>query len=51
LARSFYLKGNFMRLAVGTEFTAQALLFDMDGTLVSSRLMVEALWKEWCDAH
>lgn len=40
-----------MRLAVGTELVAQALLFDMDGTLIDSRIMVETLWKEWCDAH
>jgi sugar-phosphatase len=40
-----------MRLAVGTEIFAQALLFDMDGTLIDSRLMVETLWKDWCDAH
>jgi sugar-phosphatase len=40
-----------MRLAVGTELHAQALLFDMDGTLIDSRLMVERLWKSWCEAH
>lgn len=40
-----------MRLAVGTEIFAQALLFDMDGTLIDSRLMVEKLWKAWCDDH
>ena len=40
-----------MRLAVGTELLAQALLFDMDGTLIDSRIMVETLWKDWCDAH
>lgn len=40
-----------MRLAVGTEIHAQALLFDMDGTLVSSRVMVEKLWRAWCEAH
>jgi sugar-phosphatase len=40
-----------MRLAVGTELVAQALLFDMDGTLIDSRLMVENLWREWCIAH
>ena len=40
-----------MRLAVGTEIFAQALLFDMDGTLVDSRQLVETVWKNWCDAH
>lgn len=40
-----------MRLAVGTELHAQALLFDMDGTLIDSRLMVEHLWKAWCQAR
>jgi sugar-phosphatase len=40
-----------MRLAIGTELVAQALLFDMDGTLIDSRLMVEVLWKQWCEAH
>jgi sugar-phosphatase len=45
------LEGNPMRLAVGTELVAQALLFDMDGTLIDSRLMVEVVWRQWCEAH
>lgn len=40
-----------MRLTVGTELLAQALLFDMDGTLIDSRVNVERIWQAWCDAH
>jgi len=34
-----------MRLKVGTEIRARALLFDMDGTLVDSTAVVERVWK------
>jgi mannitol-1-/sugar-/sorbitol-6-phosphatase len=38
-----------MRLEPGLAIEAQALLFDMDGTLVDSRVVVEKIWKRWCD--
>jgi sugar-phosphatase len=31
--------------------TGQALLFDMDGTLVDSRSCVERTWRAWCARH
>ena len=34
-----------MRLKVGTELRARALLFDMDGTLVDSKAAIERVWK------
>jgi len=38
-----------MRLLPGQVLEAQALLFDMDGTLIDSRVVVEKIWKRWCD--
>jgi haloacid dehalogenase superfamily, subfamily IA, variant 3 with third motif having DD or ED len=38
-----------MRLPSGQTIEAQALLFDMDGTLIDSRVVVEKIWKRWCD--
>jgi len=38
-----------MRLESGTVIEAKALLFDMDGTLVDSRVVVEKIWRRWCD--
>jgi mannitol-1-/sugar-/sorbitol-6-phosphatase len=38
-----------MRLQPGQAINAQALLFDMDGTLIDSRVVVEKIWKRWCD--
>lgn len=40
-----------MRLEPGQVIEAGALLFDMDGTLVDSRIVVEKIWKRWCDEH
>lgn len=40
-----------MRLEPGQLIEAGALLFDMDGTLVDSRVVVEKIWKRWCDEH
>jgi sugar-phosphatase len=40
-----------MQLQPGTVLEAKALLFDMDGTLVESRVMVERIWKRWCDEN
>ena len=40
-----------MRLEPGQVIEAGALLFDMDGTLVDSRVVVEKIWKRWCDEH
>lgn len=38
-----------MRLGVGSEFRARALLFDMDGTLVNSGPVIERIWKRAAD--
>ncbi|QDE40616.1 HAD-IA family hydrolase [Luteibacter pinisoli] len=38
-----------MQLEPGLAIDAQALLFDMDGTLIDSRVVVEKIWKRWCD--
>lgn len=38
-----------MRLQPGQAINADALLFDMDGTLIDSRVVVEKIWKRWCD--
>ncbi len=40
-----------MRLESGTVIEARALLFDMDGTLIDSRVVVEKIWKRWCDEN
>ncbi len=40
-----------MRLESGTVIEASALLFDMDGTLIDSRVVVEKIWKRWCDEN
>jgi len=40
-----------MRLEPGTIIEARGLLFDMDGTLVDSRVVVEKIWKDWCDEN
>jgi len=40
-----------MRLEPGTIVEASALLFDMDGTLIDSRVVVEKIWKRWCDEN
>ena len=40
-----------MRLKVGDTLIAQALLFDMDGTLIDSRPGVERLWSQWAAEH
>lgn len=40
-----------MRLEPGTIIEARGLLFDMDGTLVDSRVVVEKIWKNWCDEN
>ena len=34
-----------------TEIDVQALLLDMDGTLVDSRAAVERIWSDWARAH
>ena len=43
--------GGSMQLEPGTVVEAKALLFDMDGTLVDSRVVVEKIWKRWCDEN
>lgn len=35
--------------SLGREY--DAILFDMDGTLVDSRAVVERVWKDWADRH
>ena len=39
------LQGGLMRLAAGTRIEAEAILFDMDGTLVNSTSAVECIWQ------
>ena len=33
------------------EFRCQALLFDLDGVLVDSRIVVERTWRRWAERH
>jgi sugar-phosphatase len=40
-----------MRLESGAVIEARALLFDMDGTLVDSRVVVEKIWRRWCEEN
>ncbi|TCV95663.1 sugar-phosphatase [Luteibacter rhizovicinus] len=40
-----------MQLTAGRTIEARALLFDMDGTLIDSRIAVERIWKAWCEQH
>ncbi|TNC14158.1 HAD family hydrolase [Methylobacterium terricola] len=40
-----------MRITAGTTMAAEALLFDMDGTLVDSTRVITGLWRGWCDRH
>jgi len=40
-----------MRLATGTSFDVDAVLLDMDGTLVDSTAVVVRLWRSWAARH
>ena len=40
-----------MRLPTGTVIQAEAVLFDMDGTLVNSSAVVERIWRRWAARH
>ena len=40
-----------MKLPIGTVIRAQAILFDMDGTLVGSTRAIENVWGRWADRH
>ena len=40
-----------MKLSVGTVIRAQAILFDMDGTLVDATGAIEQVWSRWADRH
>lgn len=40
-----------MRIPAGTTMAAEALLFDMDGTLIDSTNVITGLWRNWCDRH
>ncbi len=40
-----------MQIAAGTELPTQALLFDMDGTLVDSTSVIAGLWRRWSARH
>src|ERR1700750_1466883 len=51
LARVPLIPGGIMRLESGTVIEASALLFDMDGTLIDSRVVVEKIWKRWCEEN
>ena len=40
-----------MQIAAGTELPTQALIFDMDGTLVDSTSVIAGLWRRWSARH
>lgn len=40
-----------MRLTDGVRIKAEAVLFDMDGTLVDSTAAVERVWRRWAARH
>ena len=40
-----------MRINTGTEFFVDAVLFDMDGTLVASNAVVDRVWGQWAKRH
>ena len=40
-----------MKIPVDTDIRTQAILFDMDGTLVDSTRAVEHVWNRWADRH
>ena len=40
-----------MQIVPGTRFSARALLFDMDGTLIDSTVSVERVWGNWAESH
>ena len=40
-----------MQIAAGTELPTQALIFDMDGTLVDSSSVIAGLWRRWSARH
>ena len=40
-----------MQIVSGTRFSARALLFDMDGTLIDSTVSVERVWGNWAASH
>ncbi|MFD2262403.1 HAD-IA family hydrolase [Lacibacterium aquatile] len=40
-----------MRLRPGSYIEAAALLFDLDGTLIDSSGIINALWRRWAERH
>jgi mannitol-1-/sugar-/sorbitol-6-phosphatase len=40
-----------MRIPAGTILATEALLFDMDGTLVDSTRVITSLWRQWSARH
>ena len=40
-----------MQIAAGTELPTQALIFDMDGTLLDSTSVIAGLWRRWSARH
>jgi len=40
-----------MQIVAGTKLPTQALLFDMDGTLVDSTSVIAGLWRRWSARH
>ena len=40
-----------MQITAGTEITARALLFDMDGTLIDASAVITRLWRRWAARH
>ena len=38
-----------MKIPVDTDIRTQAILFDMDGTLVDSTRAIEHVWSRWAD--
>lgn len=40
-----------MRIPSGTVMPAQALVFDMDGTLIDSSALISTLWRKWAERY
>jgi sugar-phosphatase len=40
-----------MQILAGTAIAAKVLIFDMDGTLIDSTLVIEGLWRRWAARH
>jgi sugar-phosphatase len=40
-----------MRIPTGTVMPARALVFDMDGTLIDSSVLISTLWRKWAERN